>query len=225
MVYSDDVCKPEVSLYPLDPPGISIFLHLIPSVERISPKLACGREGIRWNTCRCFLDTVFIKLQKIGVGPSVYAVGSHEDRDIPHNLHTFFICIFLELIPLGIEEILEDTIYVHKTLLLFSGLVHSLLLSYPEILRPYAEPSGIIIFCTKGLEESIVFKPPTLFFPKCSKVFQVFFLTLGQEVCSSLEEHRHLQFPCLSIVDSFVFIRLYQDVVYIQPSLQIKGLW
>ena len=51
VVDSDYVGETEAGLDPLDPPCVSILFHPVPIVERISPKLTCGGEGIWGNSC------------------------------------------------------------------------------------------------------------------------------------------------------------------------------
>ena len=97
----------------VNPPAVFIGLHRLPIIERVSPQLPrCAKIVGRYSGNRCRY-AVFIQLEKFLIRPYVRRIRGYENRDIPDNRNTFFVCILSKPRPLLKKEKLNDLISVN----------------------------------------------------------------------------------------------------------------
>src|ERR1022692_718817 len=87
----------------IDPPFVSRGLHVIPAINRISPKLPVGAEIIGRNTGHLSGTAVGIEFKQIWIRPDIGAVVGHINWNIPHHPHTASLTITFQLGPLPEE--------------------------------------------------------------------------------------------------------------------------
>ena len=107
MIYSDAVEHLEIVSYPLTPPGVSVLLHSLPRIKRISPKLTVLAEIIGRNSRNAFWSSVLPHIKEVLVGKNVCAVGGNVYRDITDYKYSLFICVLSYLIPLAEKFVLN----------------------------------------------------------------------------------------------------------------------
>ena len=95
---------------PLFPPAVVVFLHPVPGIEGISPKLAVSVEVV-WRNSADFLWVVgSVKLEHLWRSPDISAVQSYIDRHISNDSDFLILCVGSKGIPLSEEQVLHEGI-------------------------------------------------------------------------------------------------------------------
>ena len=92
---------------------------LWPAVNRVAPKLTCGREIIRWNTGYHSRISFIIQVEELRMGPYVRAVHRNKNRNITDDLNALFMRIIHQVIPLLEKAELHEFIEVDFTGIFF----------------------------------------------------------------------------------------------------------
>src|SRR5216684_1672164 len=108
MIEADIVKIVSDPAHPVDPPRISLRLHHVPAIKRMTPALAVFAEKIWGHTGDDFGIEVGVQTKQIGVGPDIGAVEIYKDRDVAHDANRMLRTIGSERLPLLEEEKLHD---------------------------------------------------------------------------------------------------------------------
>ena len=109
---------------------------IIPTIQRISPKLARCRKCIRRASCNRYRFTLFIQLEKLRIRPGICTVKSNIDRNVSYNQNTLLIRILLKTEPLRCKKILLEFIEQNLFLKLFAVFLHGFLITIPDVFIP-----------------------------------------------------------------------------------------
>ena len=75
----------------VNPPLVAGFLHHIPAVERVAPKLAVGGKGIGGTACHGSGGQLFIQLEQLGILPHLHRIVGNIDGHISDELDAVFL--------------------------------------------------------------------------------------------------------------------------------------
>ena len=109
---------------------------IIPTIQRISPKLARCRKCIRRASCNRYRFTLFIQLEKLRIRPGICTVKSNVNRNVSYNQNTLLIRILLKTEPLRCKKILLEFIEQNLFLKLFAVFLHGFLITIPDVFIP-----------------------------------------------------------------------------------------
>ena len=145
MVNTYDIYKLIQLSKTLFPPHVPVFLHYIPVVLRIAPKLPGSTEIIWRNPRNGLCCTIGIQHERFLMCPYVRAVLCDKYRHVPHELHIILIRILMQLFPLSEEyELLEFDEADILTILLPSAFQY-LLVAIPHFFWPLHPALALII--------------------------------------------------------------------------------
>ena len=91
-----------------NPPSIAVLRHSVPVVERIAPQLPCGGEPVRRAACHLGRVEIGIKLEILRAAPDIDTVKRDIDGQIPDDLDMLVVGVFLQRLPLGVEQVLHS---------------------------------------------------------------------------------------------------------------------
>ena len=100
MVDSEAVKKRKRMLKPLYPPAVTVFSHIFPVKNRISPKLTLAAEAVGRHSRNSQRIKISVKLKLSGVSPDICAVMRNIYRQIADNINSVFVGIGFQRIPL-----------------------------------------------------------------------------------------------------------------------------
>ena len=136
MVDSDDIDLIQGHLHALSPPGKVVLSVDIPVIDGVAPKLSVFGECIGRAACLCCLHSVFINLEKLVMSPGIDAVTCHIDGNVSDNADTKRVGIFMKVVPLAVEEELENLVDFNFLGKLLGPLAEGCLLSELKIVFP-----------------------------------------------------------------------------------------
>ena len=90
------------------PPFIAAFFVVIPVINGVAPKLAVFGKSVRRATCNTAGAAIFVKIKELGVCPNVAAVVRNINGKVTDDFYSADIGIFLEILPLAAELVLEE---------------------------------------------------------------------------------------------------------------------
>src|SRR3569832_1460840 len=93
---------------PLDPPGELAGGHLVPAVDRISPKLPGRTEIIGRNAGHDLRTAIGMQIELILVHPHVGAVVSDKDWQVANDRDAALVGVTLQRRPLLVELELDE---------------------------------------------------------------------------------------------------------------------
>ena len=108
MIDSDDIKQFIAVTDSVYPELIILFFHMFPVVNRISPSLTCRAEIVWWYSCNKDRTSVCVQKEIILTAPHIYRILTYIERNIAHDLNTGFVCRFLYVHPLSVENILKE---------------------------------------------------------------------------------------------------------------------
>ena len=151
----------ELALDPADPPCVACFLMLSPVIQGIAPQLSGLREIIGRDAGHFGRISFGIQTEQFLLAPDITAVDCHEDRDVADDHDLFFVGVFLESVPLFLEQELREHIEAD---LIFQLLPVSSLRGCgadTDVLIP-VEPAAALEGVLDCTEERIVIQPVCL---------------------------------------------------------------
>ena len=157
VIETDDIKEIFIISKAAEPEGKAVFLHILPVIDRVSPALAGGREVIGRHPGDKAGISVFVQ-QEVGTSaPAFGAVEADIERNVSHDLNAFGIGVFLELLPLFQDDVLNKTLIAD---LLFIGLeVRVLAFRKIPLLRLPFDPADHMVFLFQRHEQSVVLQP------------------------------------------------------------------
>ena len=153
------------SRQPTNPPGKACFLHQVPIVQGISPKLTVGRKGIRRATCNSRRIAITIQLKHRWVRPYVNRIQWNIDRYITDNFNAPFIGIATQCRPLLEEFKLEKVMKLDHIMQALTVTLKHFGNTHHETHGPVL-PRSTMVFLFHGHEQRIVFQPFGIFLYK-----------------------------------------------------------
>ena len=140
------------------PPRITLLLHHVPAVERISPALARRAEEV-WGYSRDDLGiAISIEPEQLRMHPDVGAVVINEDRDVAHDADRTLGAIVAQGTPLLRESELQDTAHHQIVGHVAPYLVERGRFAMRQFARPLI-PVGEFVMRAQAIEEHEIFQP------------------------------------------------------------------
>src|SRR6478609_8727830 len=99
MVEPYHIEHPERSAQAFNPPAITIPLHYVPTVKRVSPKLPGGAEIIRRDARNFQRIALFVEPEHFRIGPHVGTVMRGINGNIAHNANSTAHAMLFNHIP------------------------------------------------------------------------------------------------------------------------------
>ena len=93
MVETYHVIKLRGISYSSFPPRIVVSLHLVPVIERITPKLSVLVEVIWRNSAYFFRYIIAVQLEHLRFLPDISTVQGYIDRNVPDNSYVVILGI------------------------------------------------------------------------------------------------------------------------------------
>src|SRR5918998_1306778 len=156
------------------PPGIPGFGAPLPIIDRISPELPLGGEGIGRNAGDDGRTAIWVEPEQVPVRPDVGAVISDEDRYITDHGDAPLVRIATHLTPLTTKQELGEFVKSNLVSVTFLGGSEGLRLPQGDAGRPIA-PGAFSMRALQGHEGRIIVQPPCLLVPKgveCGPIFR-----------------------------------------------------
>ena len=120
MVDAQQVDLPQRGADAIDPPGVAGLGIALPVVDRISPELALGGEGVRRNAGDDGRSPLSIQPEQVAVRPDVGAVVGDEDGEIADDDDAPLVRVATDLAPLPVKQELRELVksdFVSESLL------------------------------------------------------------------------------------------------------------
>ena len=150
---------------PAHPPGILIFLHVLPAVQGVPPQLAVGGKGVRRAARHINGAAVLVQLELLRFRPNIGAVQSHIDGNIPDELHALLVGVFPQGSPLLIKMVLEKDVKIHVLPELFPIPGQRFRPAQADVLVP-GNPGAILHLGLDRHIQGVVLQPPAVFLPE-----------------------------------------------------------
>ena len=123
---------------PAAPPVIIRLSVILPSIQRIAPKLSCGRKSIRRTPCHCKGLIFIVKLEHSRIGPGIGRVKGHINRRISDNLYPVFIRVIFQPLPLHAEKKLYVLIKLNVIGVFSFVIIQRIAPAFTDVLCPLA---------------------------------------------------------------------------------------
>ena len=172
MVDPDRVIEEKCMLHAGLPPGKLLLFVFVPVIDRIAPKLAGGRKGIRRAARNHRGSACLIQFKQVRMAPCIRAVQRDIDGEISQDPDPFFGGICLDCLPLAEKHILHKAIEADLILQLFAPVFHSVRPAQPDIFLP-VHPSRILKTAFQSTVEGIVLQPVLVVRDICLKCVPV----------------------------------------------------
>ena len=113
MIYADYIIKLPCAVYAAYPPAVAVRRHRVPVIQRVAPELAVLGERIGRHSRDLGGHIVPVQLEKLRIAPHIGGVERDIYRNIADKLHAVVMCVGVELLPLLIEEVLQENVEIH----------------------------------------------------------------------------------------------------------------
>ena len=145
-----------------NPPLVTGISVIIPTIQRIAPKLSVCGKSIRRASCNCSRHIVLIQLKQLRMCPGICTVHCHINRNISDNLDTLTVGIRLQLIPLLKEFKLQILLELNIKIQLLAIIIQRISISQTDIFRPLGPCMAVktVFQCHK---QCIIGQPPLIF--------------------------------------------------------------
>ena len=181
-----------------NPPLVISISVIIPTIQRIAPKLSVCGESIRRASCNCSRHIVFIQLKQLRVSPCVRTVHCYINRNISDNLDTLTVRIRFELIPLLKEFKLQILLEFNIKIQLLAIIIQRIAISQTDIFRPLGPCMAVktVFQCHK---QRIIGQPPLIL---CHKLLVLLILAdVASLICFAKKRETFLiQFLIIDII-------------------------
>ena len=136
MIDAEYITELKAAPDPADPPLVMCLFQIFPVIDRIAPELTVRGKCIRRASGDLRRHIFLVEEEHFRVRPGVRAVDSGVERNIPDDLHAFFIRIAVKLFPLLLELILLEGEELDHVEMLRGGFDQSIRISGAEIFVP-----------------------------------------------------------------------------------------
>ena len=154
----------------VDPPLVAGGLQVLPVVEGVAPELAGGGEVVRRAAGDAHGAALLVQPEDLGIGPGVRAVHGDVDRDVAKELDAKGVDVAAELLPLLVEEVLQELVEAHVLVQFLAVVADALGVAQADALvlplGPGAHAEGLL----DRHVERIVLQPAAVFAHEVGKI-------------------------------------------------------